>query len=453
VAPVVAAVGDGHTALWPPAPAHEIPWDLEVRADGLWVRGWGGHDGPPLPAGGARIASIEGLPAEDVLSALSARYGGETPGFVRWRLGVEAWRALPLAVEAMAGPVDAVWRLRLAPDGADQEVLVTEASPPIDPRRGWLNLWLVDPSVPTAWPPPGRPGARVEAVLPGGAAARAGLRGGDLLVAIDGAPVADLAAAHDRLVAVRRGRPVSLTVAREDGERTLRARAGRWRPWTESWTFAWSEDALVVDLDAFHDPAGFAGALDRALAARPVGRVVVDLRGNDGGDAQMPELLCARLCRTAPAGMEMIWRHSREAHRDQRRQWGVLGPFADLLAPRGTFLGDRPGGWWAWAPPPAPLGDDRFPGPVDVLVDGGTFSASVYAAAILRDHAGARLVGEPPGSGPVFHAHALTAALPETRLRLQVATATFRVRGTRDAPLVPDVPVPSRAALAAALGR
>jgi hypothetical protein len=53
----------------------------------------------------------------------------------------------------------------------------------------------------------------------------------------------------------------------------------------------------------------------------------------------------------------------------------------------------------------------------------------------------------------VFHAHALTAALPETGLRLQVATATFRVRGAFDAPLVPDLPVPSREALPAALGR
>lgn len=450
VAPLVAAVGDGHTVLWPPDPAHAVPWELELGPGGAWVRGWGGDAGPALPPGGARLVSVDGIPVEALWEALSARFGGETDGFVSWRVGREAWRVLPIAVERLGGVVDGTWRVVVESGGRAREGVVSEVpAPPDDPRRGWVNAWFVDDLGATAWPAPTVPGVLVDQVVPGGAAARAGLRGGDVVVAVDGAPTTTLDALHAALGAHRRGDRVVLSLS---SGAEVGARAGRWRPWPTDWSFAWSEDALVVDLDAFHDPGPFAVAFAAALAARPVSRVVVDLRGNDGGDAQMPEVLCARLCRDAPAGLEMVWRVSRESHRAQRRVWGAWGPAAALLAPRGSFLGAPEGERWRWQPDPAPLAADRFDGPIDVLVDGGTYSASVYAAYLLRDHAGARLVGEPPGSGPSFHAHAWTAPLPATGLALQVATATFRVRSARGA-LVPDVPTPGSDALAVSLGR
>ncbi len=452
VAPLAAAGRDGHTALWPPNPEHPAPWALEVRADGAWITGWGGQAGPPLPAEGARLVSVEGIPAERLWAALAERYGGETDGFVRWRLGVEAWRALPLAVEALGGEVEGVWHLVLERGGRAGEALVVELPRRSERGRGWLNVWFAEDPSRGPWPAPTSPGVLVEHVLPGGAADRAGLRSGDLVVAVDGAPTPTLEVLHAALATRRRGEDVVVDALRDGAALRLPVRAGRWRPWPAEWSFTWAEDALVVDLDAFHDAPAFREAFGAALAARPVAKVVVDLRGNDGGDAQMPELLCERLCRTAPAGLEMVWRHSREAHRDQRRAWGVLGLPADLLSPRGTFLGSPVGDRWRWRPDPVPLAAERFDGAVDVLVDGGTFSAGVYAAHLLRDHAGARVVGEPPGSGPSFHAHTWTDALRATGLRLQVATATFRVLGT-PGPVVPDVAVPSRDALRTALGR
>ncbi len=451
VAPLVASGGDGHTTLWPPAGRVEAPWTVELRDDGPWVLDWGTQSGPLLPEGGARLVSVEGLPADALAESILARFGGESAGFRRWRVEGEWWRTLPLAVAAAGGAATGTWHVVVERDGRRREGLVSPDATEWERSRGWLNVWFVDGPTRSPWAEDAC-GARIEQVLPGGAADRAGLRAGDLVTAMDGRPVRSLPQLSAWLAEVERGQEVHLGVLREGVPLDVVARAGRWRPWTPAWTFTQVGETLLVDLDAFVEPAAFATAFDAALASGRPARVIVDLRGNDGGDAQMPELLCARLCSTAPRGFEMVWRHSREAHRDQRREWGVVGPLADLVAPRGSFLGTPVGGTWAWWPTPVALAATPAAREVDVLVDGGTFSAGVYAAHLLHTSAGAELWGEPPGSGPRFFAHGVTDWLPNSGLSLQVSSATFRVVGARDA-LVPDHQVPSRLALRAALGR
>lgn len=445
-APLVASAGDGHTVLWPPTPERTLPWTLDVRADGAWVLDWGGAAGPLLPADGARLVSIEGVSADLLVAEIGERYGAETDGFRRWRIQTEAWRALPIALGTHGARPRDVWHVALEVDGRRRESVVGLARVPDPPRRGWLNVWFAD----------AHPGVRVEWVLAGGAGDRGGLRVGDRVLAVavgderredprDG----ELAPWIDR--EVRRGDVVRFTVDRGDGPQEVVVRAGRWRPWTASWTLSRLGDDLWIDLDGFEDPAGFEPALVRALAPPGPARVVVDLRGDDGGDAQMPELLCVYLCDSSPRGLAMDWRVSRASRRDQRRRFRPFGPLAAAFAPAGSFLRAATGSTWSWRPDPPPRAPEAYGGEVVVLTDGGTFSAAVYAAHLLREHAGAEIVGEPPGSGPRFHAHALTDWLPHSGLALQIASATFRVRGG-DGPLVPDRPVPSRSALDAVLG-
>ena len=55
---------------------------------------------------------------------------------------------------------------------------------------------------------------RIESLERGGPAERAGLEGGDLIVAYDGQPVGGIDDLHRLLIAERIGRPVTVTVLR-----------------------------------------------------------------------------------------------------------------------------------------------------------------------------------------------------------------------------------------------
>jgi hypothetical protein len=54
-----------------------------------------------------------------------------------------------------------------------------------------------------------------------------------------------------------------------------------------------------------------------------------------------------------------------------------------------------------------------------LLVDTYTFSAAIVTAALLKVHAGARLVGEEMGDTPAFHAEGGTIVLPQSRLAIR----------------------------------
>jgi Trypsin-like serine proteases, typically periplasmic, contain C-terminal PDZ domain len=67
---------------------------------------------------------------------------------------------------------------------------------------------------------------RVQAVLPGSPAEKAGIRPGDVITAVDGRPLAGLRALSEVLKAHRPGDEIAVTVVRGATPRTLRAVLG-----------------------------------------------------------------------------------------------------------------------------------------------------------------------------------------------------------------------------------
>ena len=70
------------------------------------------------------------------------------------------------------------------------------------------------------------PGVRVQQVMPGSAAEKAGLRAGDVLVAFDGEPVTDLRGYSTLLKSKQPGDTVEVTVLRDGEEKTVTATLG-----------------------------------------------------------------------------------------------------------------------------------------------------------------------------------------------------------------------------------
>jgi len=93
-------------------------------------------------------------------------------------------------------------------------------------RRAWLGVAAgARPLPPKVAALAGRRrGVEVIEVVPDGPAARAGVRPEDLVLAVDGEPVAGVDDLHRLMTAERIGREVELTVARGGEARTLTVR-------------------------------------------------------------------------------------------------------------------------------------------------------------------------------------------------------------------------------------
>ncbi len=95
-------------------------------------------------------------------------------------------------------------------------------------RRGRIGVVIQDltPEIAEAMGIPGRTGAVISRVEPGSPAAEAGLRPGDVVVAVDGRPVKSSTDLRNRIGLVERGRTVALTILRDGQERTVEVTVG-----------------------------------------------------------------------------------------------------------------------------------------------------------------------------------------------------------------------------------
>jgi carboxyl-terminal processing protease len=244
---------------------------------------------------------------------------------------------------------------------------------------------------------------RIVRVLPGGPAALAGVRRGDALVAVDGRDCFGR-----EQVLGESGSPVTLRLRAPDGSegdvrvlrgatRTLPAPAGRR-----------IGPAAYLELPGFSRPDTadlFEAEVERLLAGPPSSGLIVDLRGNPGGDG--PQL---------------------------RR---VLGNFLD--GPIGRLSGR--GGNTTMTTLPGRLRQRLAGVPLVVLVDGGSESAAELFSAALQASGRARVVGSPtPGNTEGVRPFALPGGA-----RLWLATSDFHLLDGRrlgGSGVRPDLVVP-----------
>jgi carboxyl-terminal processing protease len=200
----------------------------------------------------------------------------------------------------------------------------------------------------------------VVAPIEGGPAARAGIRAGDRLVAIDGAPTAGLSLVQvvQRLRGAI-GTEVALTLQRGDAEEPSVVRLVRAHVEIRVTVRRLATGHGYVRISQFDERTdrGLDEALGSLDAPHPPPGLVLDLRDNSGG-------LITSAVRVADRFLEsglIVSTSGRAANQNQR------------------FFAQKRGNWG--------------PVPMVVLVNGGTAAGAEIVAAALQRHSRARLVG------------------------------------------------------------
>ena len=146
------------------------------------------------------------------------------------------------------------------------------------------------------------------------------------------------------------------------------------------------------------DPMAVYGGVFARIAEAGADSLVVDLRDNGGGSDDAAVALARFLFDTAfvpyrPARLKAVRYGGLVAH---VQSWGDRKELFEPPLERFTRL---PDGTYEEVAAPAPVepAPGRFRGPVTVLVGPGNASGSAMLVALLREGAGARLVGEPTG--------------------------------------------------------
>lgn len=249
---------------------------------------------------------------------------------------------------------------------------------------------------------------RVIAPIEGTPAERAGIRAGDVILAVDGRPVKGLALADVvGLIRGPRGTVVTLTIQRGDGTEPLTVSIEREEIKLRAVRSSMLEDQIgYLRIATFSaSSAGDTEAALRALLEQQPRGLVLDLRANPGGYLNAAVDIASQFLSD---GVVLYQQNA-----DGRRQ--------ELRA--------RPGGLATALP-------------LAVLIDRGSASASEIVAAALRDNGRAVLIGEKSyGKGSVQTVHTLSDA---SGLRITSAIwLTPRGQPLEHLGLEPDLPVPT----------
>jgi len=252
-------------------------------------------------------------------------------------------------------------------------------------------------------------GVGISGTVPGGPAQDAGLKAGDIILAVDGKMLAGLPATDTRdLIRGPEGSVITLSVRRDGASVPISVMVTRKRIIIPAVTLDIQPDGIAhLTLTAFNDHARdeLNGAFDKMRDAQVKG-IVLDLRDNGGGYVEEARLLLGRFLPKEDVAML----------EDRRPTGGQLTPL--YVAATGGA---------------APLDV-----PLVVLVNGGTASASEITAGALQDYGRATLIGTKTfGKG----SEQIITPFPNgASLRVTVANwYTPKQRVIQKAGLIPDV--------------
>jgi serine protease DegQ len=95
--------------------------------------------------------------------------------------------------------------------------------------RGWIGVEVQDltPELAESFKRPNTNGALIAGVLKGGPADRAGVKPGDILIAVDSKPVADSSAMLNLIAALSPGQTATVLVMRNQAEKTVKINVGK----------------------------------------------------------------------------------------------------------------------------------------------------------------------------------------------------------------------------------
>jgi carboxyl-terminal processing protease len=215
----------------------------------------------------------------------------------------------------------------------------------------------------------------VVAPMDGSPAEEAGIKSGDVLVAVDGESVQDedFKEVGER-VRGPEGSLVELTMLRDGEERDFSVERAELEVPSASWSLVPGTDTAHLRLASFSENS--AAKLDGAiLEAQEAGakRFVLDLRDNVGGLIEQAEDVAARFL---PGGSGIYIRKDADGEEEEMS---------------------------------VPHGNEPLDAPLVVLVNEGSASSAEILAAALRDNGRAKLVGETTlGTGTVLAEHTLS---------------------------------------------
>jgi len=195
-------------------------------------------------------------------------------------------------------------------------------------------------------------------------------------------------------------------------------------------------------------------AMFRRVAADSARVLIVDLRGNGGGDSRLGEEFL-RYITTKPYRMSAAkdWKMSAE-YRSYFKTWvhpAIRWTRGWQLMPIGRQLMNGPDGkivTMAESPEVHTPAERFFSRPVCVLIGPQTFSSAVDLADAIKTYHLATLVGEETGGRPNGFGEAYIFRLPHSQLAVSVSSALF-IRASGDTTdhrgILPDFPAPRTA--------
>jgi carboxyl-terminal processing protease len=249
--------------------------------------------------------------------------------------------------------------------------------------------------------------AVVAAPIEGSPAEKAGIKPGDVVVAVDGESVRDegLSEVVEK-VKGSEGTAVKLTILRDEEKRIFDLERAEIEVPVASWSLIPNSDVAYVQLASFlkDSPDQLKGAMNEARAAG-ARHFIVDLRNNTGGWLEQAEEIAAQFL---PAGSVIYIRKNKNGEEDK------------VVVPNGNEPADAP---------------------LVILVNGGTASASEILVGALRDNDRALVIGETTvGTGTTLKEYTLKDG---SAILLGVAEwLTPDGDFIRETGIVPDIKVP-----------